>query len=97
MVWFKPGFYLTYITTKSNGTLPDCTITFSSGLPKKFLPLDNQAVEGFFICGGYMELSDQIKQIAEFWLSFDFLKKFKEKGIKYTEAINKEKKNGKET
>lgn len=41
-----------------------------------------------------MELSDQIKQIAEFWLGFEFLKKFKETGIKYTEEINKEKKNG---
>ena len=38
-----------------------------------------------------MELSDQIKQIAEFWLGFEFLKKFKETGIKYTEEINKEK------
>ena len=41
-----------------------------------------------------MELSEQIKQITEFWLSFDFLKKFKETGIKYTEEINKEKTNG---
>ena len=41
-----------------------------------------------------MELSDQIKQIAEFWLGFDFLKKFKEAGSKYTEEINKEKTNG---
>lgn len=41
-----------------------------------------------------MELSEQIKQIAEFWLSFEFLKKFKETGSKYTEEINKEKTNG---
>lgn len=89
MVWFKPGFYLTYITSKSNDILPDYAITFSSGLPIEVHTLDNQAVEGIFF-GGYMELSDQIKQIAEFWLSFEFLKKFKETGSKYTEAINKE-------
>ena len=74
--------------------MPDCAITFSSGLPIEVHALDNQAVEGFLFFGGYMELSDQIKQIAEFWLSFEFLKKFKETGIKYTEEINKEKKNG---
>lgn len=43
-----------------------------------------------------MELSDQIKQIAEFWLGFEFLKKFKETGTKYTNEINKEKTNGKQ-
>lgn len=41
-----------------------------------------------------MELSEQIKQIAEFWLEFDFLKKFKETGTKYANEINKEKTNG---
>jgi hypothetical protein len=47
-----------------------------------------------FLLGGYMELSDQIKQIAEFWLGFEFLKKFKETGTKYAKEINKEKTNG---
>ena len=41
-----------------------------------------------------MELSEQIKQIAEFWLEFDFLKKFKETGTKYAKEINKEKTDG---
>jgi hypothetical protein len=67
---------------------------FCSGLPTEVHALDNQAVEGFLFFGGYMELSEQIKQIAEFWLGFEFLKKFKETGTKYAKEINKEKTNG---
>ncbi len=44
-----------------------------------------------------MEIKEELKKIAEFWLSFEFLKKFKETGTKYVKEINKEKKNGKET
>ena len=42
-----------------------------------------------------MELSKEIKDIAEFWLGFEFLKKFKDIGSKYTNEINKEKTNEK--
>ena len=73
---------------------PSLTIAFGNGLPTEVLSPRTTRQSGGFFVGGYMELSEQIKQITEFWLSFDFLKKFKEKGIKYTEAINKEKKNG---
>lgn len=34
---------------------------------------------------------ENIKEIAEFWLSFEFLSKFKELGEKYFEEIKKEK------
>jgi len=39
---------------------------------------------------------ENIKQIADFWLDFEFLSKFKELGKKYLEEIKKEKeiKNG---
>lgn len=34
---------------------------------------------------------ENLKEIAEFWLSFKFLSKFKELGKKYLEQIKKEK------
>jgi len=37
-----------------------------------------------------MELSEEIKKIAEFWLSFEFLKKYKEAGTKYIKQIENE-------
>lgn len=38
-----------------------------------------------------MELSKEIKDIAEFWLGFEFLKKFKDIGSKYLKEIEEEK------
>lgn len=37
-----------------------------------------------------MELSEEIKKIAEFWLGFEFLKKYKEAGTKYIKQIENE-------
>lgn len=34
-----------------------------------------------------MELGEEIKKIAEFWIGFEFLKKFREAGNKYIEQI----------
>lgn len=33
---------------------------------------------------------DKVKQIVNFWLGFDFLKKFKELGEKYSKQIKQE-------
>lgn len=38
-----------------------------------------------------MEIADEIKEISEKWLSFDFLKKFKEIGENYMKQIKGEK------
>ena len=75
--------------------MPSLTVAFGNGLPNEVPGPWKLGIQGLSFFGGYMELSDQIKQIAEFWLGFEFLKKFKETGIKYTEEINKEKKNEK--
>ena len=42
--------------------------------------------------GGFMEEQTEIRvrQIAEFWLKFDFLEKFKELGEKYSKQIKQE-------
>ena len=37
-----------------------------------------------------MELSEEIKKIAEFWIGFEFLKKYKEAGAKYIKQIENE-------
>ena len=39
-----------------------------------------------------MELSEEVKKIAEFWLNFEFLKKFKKLGENYLEQVEREKK-----
>lgn len=36
-------------------------------------------------------MDEKIKEITEFWLNFEFLKKFKKLGDKYSELIKKEK------
>ena len=36
-------------------------------------------------------MEEKIKEIAGFWLNFEFLKKFKELGDKYSKLIKKEK------
>lgn len=41
-----------------------------------------------------MEIKEELKKIAEFWLSSKFLESFKEKGTKYLNQIKEEKKNG---
>jgi len=37
-----------------------------------------------------MELSEEIKKITEFWIGFEFLKKYKEEGAKYIKQIENE-------
>ena len=37
-----------------------------------------------------MELSEEVRKIAEFWFGFEFLKKFKEAGEKYIKQIENE-------
>jgi len=42
-----------------------------------------------------MELGEEIKKIAEFWIGFEFLKKYREAGKKYIEQVeNEENKEG---
>ena len=37
-----------------------------------------------------MELSEDIEKITEFWIGFEFLKKFRETGKKYLDQIKNE-------
>lgn len=41
-----------------------------------------------------MTLDEQVKKITDFWLSFEFLKKFREVGDNYIKQIEEEKKHG---
>ena len=44
-----------------------------------------------------MELNQELKKIAEFWLGFEFLKKFSQKGEQYMNKIKEERNGFKQT